>query len=221
MMEAPPHFCYYPDNSFIPHDDVQNFTPSFSRGSSFTYSHHDYRDWLDRGELASRACATSLVVAPFDATGLGFAGNPSTSTSFDQPPEDISAYQDQLWAWTGACAGAIVAPAPMYPSSAEPPCFDASDLRSPPVQLPTPAAMANFLNPHGRSQSESLQSGYDIPPGSAIVAHQISSSAAAIPPRPEEPAVTTQAVPESLSREKKHACTMCHKRCVHGRGFCI
>lgn len=240
--DAPLHFDYYdptPQASHLPmtdpflaQDDGQNFTSGFSRGSSFTYPHQDYRYLLDRGELASRVCTSSLVDGPFDATGLGFAGDPSSSAAFIPVPEDISAYHQPAWdQWIGApgATQGIVAPAPVYPSAAEPPYFGIKDaaanqavasssssttsvVRAPPVQLPTPAAMAILLNPHGRSEGELAQSGYDIPPGSAVLAHRASSSAAALPLRPEEPGVTTQGVPESLSREKKHACTMCHKR---------
>ncbi|KAF9482361.1 hypothetical protein BDN70DRAFT_435995 [Pholiota conissans] len=239
QFETPLHFQYYdqPPSSHLPisdpflsQDDGQNFTSGFSRGSSFTYPHQDYRYLLDRGELASRVCASSLMDGPFDATGLGFAGDPSSNGTFIPATEDISAYHQPWDQWIGATAPppqAIVAPAPVYPSAAEssyfgikdatanhnaPSSSSSSGVRSPPSQLPTPAAMAVLLNPHGRSEGELTQSGYDIPPGSAVLAHRASSSAAPIPPRTEEPIVTTQGVPESLSREKKHACTMCHKR---------
>ncbi|KAF8972534.1 hypothetical protein BDZ97DRAFT_839250 [Flammula alnicola] len=204
---------------FFAQDDGQNFTNGFSRGSSFTYPHQGYRYLLDRGELTSRLCTSSLVDNTLDATGLGFAGNPSSSHTFAGAPEDISAYQQQTWDWIGASSPRIVAPAPLYPAAVEPPYFgiksavnQTSIERSPPVQLPTPAAMAILLNPSGRSEGEPSPSGYDIPPSSAIVAHHVPPSAATTPTRPVEPNATTHGVPEPLSREKKHACTMCHKR---------
>lgn len=199
-------------------DSASNFTNNFSRGSSFTYPHQDYRYLLDRGELTSRLCAPGLVDSTFDATGLGFAGNSSSNATF-VAPEDISVYQQPTWDWTGLQAGEITAPAPVYAAQREPDFFGTkspatmgSAVRSPVAQLPTPAAMAVLLNPNGRSEDEPSQIGYSIPSGSALVANRPSATATR-PTRLVEPVVSSQeCVPESLSREKKHACTMCHKR---------
>ena len=225
-----PHPDYYPSvqgaYSSIPLDqalapeDGQNFTNCFSRGSSFSYPHQDHRYSLDRGELASRLCSTSLVGNIIDATGLGFAGNPSPSARFAVAPEDIPAYQQPTWGWTGAPGAGIIAPAPVYPQPLEPEYFgvknpgnnQTSIVRSPAAQLPTPAAMAVLLNPNGRSEEEPLQSGFEIPPGSTVQSSQgTATSSRHVTTRPVESAVATQGVSE-LSREKKHACTMCHKR---------
>ncbi|KDR68766.1 hypothetical protein GALMADRAFT_256609 [Galerina marginata CBS 339.88] len=203
---------------YLAQDDAQNFATSFSRGSSFTYPYQEYRYLLDRGELTSRLCTSGLVGSTLDATGLGFAGNHASNTGALAAPEDITAYQQQTWDWTGAPNGEIIAPAPVYAAQAEPdyfgiksPGIHASGVRSPTAQLPTPAAMAVLLNPSGRSEDELSQIGYELPHTSALVANH--ASATARPNRIVEPLVSTQEiVPESLSREKKHACTMCHKR---------
>jgi hypothetical protein len=94
-----------------------HFTNGFSRGSSFPYQ--DYRCLLDRGELTSRLCPTSLVDHPtttLDATGLGFAGNPPPGCAFGAP-EDIPAYDPAPWDWFNPSNG-IVAPAPVYAAEA-------------------------------------------------------------------------------------------------------
>lgn len=206
------------DQALAP-EDGQNFTNCFSRGSSFSYPHQDHRYSLDRGELASRLCSTSLVGNIGDATGGGFAGNPSPTTRFAVAPEDIPAYHQPTWGWTGAPSAGIIAPAPVYPQPLEPDYFgvkspgnnQTSIVRSPAAQLPTPAAMAVLLNPNGRSEEEpSSQSGFEIPPGSTVHSSHGNTSSRHVT-RPVESAVATQGVSE-LSREKKHACTMCHKR---------
>ncbi|KAF8168498.1 hypothetical protein B0H34DRAFT_685784 [Crassisporium funariophilum] len=223
-----PQYCHniqsiHPPMSdpYLAQDGGLNFTNGFSRGSSFTYPHPDYRYLLDRGELASRLCATSLVNDnALDATGMGFAGNPSSNTNF-VAPEDISVYQQQqTWDWTGVSNHAIVAPAPIYPAPvAESPAYlgikssrnqGSSVVRSPAAQLPTPAAMAILLNPNARSEGELSQSGYEIPSGSTVaVSHH---TATAMRPSIHPAVEPVLAVPDCLSREKKHACTMCHKR---------
>jgi hypothetical protein len=214
------------DSPLIQEAYPDHFTTGFSRGSSFPYQ--DYRCLLDRGELTSRLCPTSLVDhTTLDATGLGFAGNPPPGCAFG-PPEDIPAYDPTSWDWSNPSSG-IVAPAPVYaaeatgylglckPSGDHP--FSAPTERyqplDPSTQLPTPAAMAILLNPHGRSDREHSQSGYPEThfESSPLVGRHVS---AALRPfvRREGPigTVQNQGTSEGLSREKKHACTMCHKR---------
>lgn len=81
-------------------------------------------------------------------------------------------------------------------------------VRSPTAQLPTPAAMAVLLNPSGHGRAQTPQGAMDPaglssqqPPPAMI---QMPSSVA--------DATALMPVPDILSREKKHACTMCHKR---------
>ena len=203
-----------------------HFASGFSRGSSFPYQ--DYRCLFDRGEFTSRLCPTSLVdhttPTPLDATGLGFSGNPPPGSAFGAP-EDLPAYDPASWDWTTPSNG-IVAPAPVYATEAtgylgmskpsgEHHFSSEQYHHHPSAQLPTPAAMAILLNPHGRSDREHSQSGYpdthfESPP---LVGRHVS---AALRPfiRREGPSgtVQNQGTSEGLSREKKHACTMCHKR---------
>jgi hypothetical protein len=83
-----------------------------------------------------------------------------------------------------------------------------SSVRSPTAQLPTPAAMAVLLNPngHGREQTpaqvamDAGLSAQQPPPAMMQMSSGVADATALIP------------VPDLLSREKKHACTMCHKR---------
>jgi len=229
---SPPQPDYYisvqgaysslPLDQTLASEDGQTFTDGFSRGSTFSYPHQDHRYSLDRGELASRLCSTSLVGDIIDATGLGFAGDPSQSARFAVAPEDlVPAYQQPTWGWTGAPSAGIIAPAPVYPQPLETDYFGVkspgnnqmSIVRSPAAQLPTPAAMAVLLNPNGsRSEEEELsQSGFEIPPGSTVHSSHGTGSSSRHVTRPVESAVAIQGVSE-LSREKKHACTMCHKR---------
>ena len=197
---------HYP-HPHLTQDASQNFSNGFSRGSSFAYPHQDYRYFIDRGELASRLCPTSLVDNnPLDATGIGFAGNPSSDNAF-VVPEDISVYNQ--WNWSQPPDHPIIAPAPVYPQ----PAFSVKTptVCSPTAQLPTPAAMAVLLNPNAQlPDHQQVAVDFEIPQPSAI--HTSLTARPAV--HPIEPVVPVQGVPESPSREKKHACTMCHKRQV-------
>ena len=220
MMQAYPDY-HYPHPHHLTQDASQNFTNGFSRGSStsFAYPHQDYRYFVDRGELASRLCPTSLVDNnALDAAGIGFAGNPSSSNTF-VIPEDISVYNQ--WNWSQP-DHPILAPAPVYPHqppfSVKSPSNSISSsavVCSPTAQLPTPAAMAVLLNPNAQLVDQQQQhptqvptTDFEIPQRSAI--HTVRPTII----RPVEPVVAVQGVPDSPSREKKHACTMCHKRQV-------
>jgi hypothetical protein len=215
MMQAYTDYpqAHYPHPHHLIQDVSQNFTNGFSRGSSFTYPHQDYPYFVDRGELASRLCPTSLVDNnPLDATGIGFAGNPSSGNTF-VVPEDISVYNQ--WNWSHPSDHPVVAPAPVYPQQ---PAFSvksaSTNICSPTAQLPTPAAMAVLLNPNaqlGDQQQTQSVTDFEIPQGSAI--HTSVTVRPVVRPV-VEPIVAVQGVPDSPSREKKHACTMCHKRQV-------
>ena len=212
--------AHYP-HPHLAQDASQNYANGFSRGSStsFAYPHQDYRYFVDRGEFASRLCPTSLVNnTSLDAAGIGFAGNPSSSNTF-VTPEDISVYNQ--WNWSQP-DHPILAPAPVYP---QPPAFSvkstsstSSVVCSPTAQLPTPAAMAVLLNPNAQladQRQTQVPADFEIPQGSAIDIHTARPTAI----RPVEPVVAVQGVPDSPSREKKHACTMCHKRQVVAFAF--
>ena len=224
MMEAYPDYpqTHYPHHPHLTQDTSQNFSNGFSRGSStsFAYPHQDdYRYFVDRGELASRLCPTSLVDNNdlVDAAGIGFAGNPSSSSSNTFViPEDLSVYNQ--WNWSQHDQP-ILAPAPVYPQQQQPAfsvksasssSLSSAVVCSPTAQLPTPAAMAVLLNPDARlaadQQHAQVATDFEIPQGSAM------HTARPTIIRPVEPVVAVQGVPDSPSREKKHACTMCHKR---------
>jgi hypothetical protein len=180
MMQAYPDYHqahYHYPHPHLTQDASQNFSNGFSRGSStfFAYPHQDYRYFVDRGELASRLCPTSLV----DNNALDAAGSPSSSNTF-VIPEDILDPDKP-----------ILAPAPVYP------------------QQP---AMAVLLNPNAQLADQQHQTqvatDFEIPQESAI--HMARPTVI----RPVAPVVAVQGVPDSPSREKKNACTMCHKRQV-------
>jgi hypothetical protein len=211
MMEAYGNYPYA--HGHLSEDGSQNYTNGFSRGSSTSFGYPDYRYFVDRGEVgASRLCPTSLVDNnALDAAGIGFAGNPSSSSNTFVIPEDISVYNQ--WNWSQP-DHPILAPAPVYPQPSAFSVKSTSSVCSPTAQLPTPAAMAVLLNPNAQlvdQQQQQIQAAmptadFEIPQGSAI------HTARPAIIRPVEPVVAVQGVPDSPSREKKHACTMCHKR---------
>ena len=233
MMQMYPdyHHHHHPQAQYPHHPQLTDTTSmnGFSRGSStsFSYGHQEYRYFVDRGgggELgtsssssSSRLCPTSLVDNnnALDAAGIGFAGN-NDASSGSNPfviPEDISVYStsSNQWNWTQPDPPPpILAPAPLYPpfslKSPPPPL-----VCSPTAQLPTPAAMAVLLNPNAQHTDFD-----EIPQGSAAAIHTTTTiTARPNVIRPVEPVVlAVQSVPDSPSREKKHACTMCHKRQV-------
>lgn len=198
------------------------FIGDFSRGSPFAYPHPEYAYFPDRGGPSTTIPSTSLAVSSLDATGLGFTGNPSGTDLFLQP-EDIAEYAQESWQWTGQPChglGPLATPAHIAHVHPEPDFFEVdkssgslveSGVCSPTAQLPTPAAMAVLLNhkarPERRHEEGSSSTGVAPPPPLPVVdttphAHQ-NETVAISPPRP---------VPDRsdiLSREKKHACTMC------------
>ena len=132
----------------------------------------------------------------------------------------------------------VVAPVPVLPSPPEATFLPkskeaASFVRAPDPPLPTPAAMAVLLSSNGSGSgsgsSSGAQSVYDISSpvlmgagggveiGIGGLRGQPFGASTAVVPR--DNAVTVGAGPavpasqhEGTSREKKHACTMCHKR---------
>jgi len=145
------------------------------------------------------ASAPVCVSGAFDAAGLAF------------PPEYTAI---QGWQWeTTANPHGFAAPLPPAPPSLLPQLPPASgsslldlpstiksalaptqNLPSPTAQLPTPAAMAVLLNPNAHTRRAMQQ--------------QQQQQLPVIMPD------ATALIPDILSREKKHACTMCHKRSV-------
>ena len=203
------HHHHHPHHPHLAQDGSPQFATGFSRGSSssFGYGHEEYGYFVDRGEVASRLCPTSLVDNnALDAAGIGFAGNASSSSNTFVIPEDISVYNQ--WNWSQP-DHPILAPAPVYPTHSAFPVKSANTVVcSPTAQLPTPAAMAVLLNPNAQlPDTQQPPADFQIPQGSVI-----HTAARPTVIRPVEPVVAVQGVPDSPSREKKHACTMCHKR---------
>jgi len=151
------------------------------------------------------ASAPVCVSGAFDAAGLVF------------PPEytDIQGWQWETTVNPHGFAAPLPFPPPAPPSLLPqlPPASGSSlldlpstiksalaptqNLPSPTAQLPTPAAMAVLLNPNAhtrRAMQQQQQQQQQQPP-------VIMPDATAL-------------IPDILSREKKHACTMCHKRSV-------
>lgn len=194
------------------------FAGSFSGGSSLTYPHQDYRYFLDRGG-PSRLSSTRLTsTINLDATGLGFAGNPSSTSNFHA--EEIAEY-DQRWHWPSDPQQELprqIIPyaAPHDPNPAflldKSTFFQGSIVRTPAAQLPTPAAMAVLLNPSARSDAQTSHVPYTAPlPPTNLIVPGSHAPAAYTSDTAGEVALSHTL---ELSREKKHACTMCHKRSV-------
>ncbi|TFK23711.1 hypothetical protein FA15DRAFT_446538 [Coprinopsis marcescibilis] len=214
-------FGAYP--SFYPPNYLAgvNFTHGFLGGSSQSYALAP--DGLYRGGPAYRASATTSG-EEFDATGLGFSGGSMSGSLFAGEDAAPGYFGDAGWSWAEedqqqqeqaqGLAHGVVAPVPMLPAPPEVSFLAikskgsaaAAIVRSPGPPLPTPAAMAVLLN--GRSRSDGGQGGYDD--GSAGAAAAAAAMPVPVPVPAPQPSVV---VPEnSTSREKKHACTMCHKR---------
>ncbi|KAF8628531.1 hypothetical protein AX15_003842 [Amanita polypyramis BW_CC] len=179
---------------------------SFSRGSPLVYP-QDYQYFSDRGPSSGHSTANFTDNHTVN-TASGFAENSTPGIHMNYHPEDMMAYQHP-WRWTDA--GSVAISTPMYSdadtaeNSLDYQFIDPSTAVS---QLPTPAAMAIMFNHNSQSDVRRPQVSYQVP--SSQVSTQTSATAAR-PSRPE-PGQVLYGVPDSQSREKKHACTMCHKR---------
>lgn len=223
LVPDPPQY-FAPDRLTLNHH-------GFSRGSSLIYSHQEpCRYFPDtRGQDAATAAASSGLVGS-SVTGQTIAGETvaisGNSDFFREPdPEGIPDYQyEQQWQWhaTSESLHGVVTPAVQVTSSSSniAPAFATNKstldtsvfgpaVLQPAAQLPTPASMAILLN-HNNSRSDmrapqAQQSAIEI--GSGIDA----SAQTAVHPD----IMLAQASAENTpSREKKHGCTMCHKRSV-------
>ncbi|KAG6910617.1 hypothetical protein DXG01_009126 [Tephrocybe rancida] len=201
---------------------------SFSRGSSLSCPHQEYRHSNDRGGPVGLAePMSSLSSISLCATGLGFSGH-SVSTNNSFQAEAIAEFPSQeQWQWAPSSEplhGLPLAPVPHAPqlqhaehefaqikrSTADYP-IEPSVVLSPAAQRPTPASMAILLNQTSRSEMDSPQISFHRPSGNAQAQTVPAPQFVPVPQPPLEPDATTQA-DDLLSRERKHACTMCHKR---------
>ncbi|PPQ63546.1 hypothetical protein CVT24_004776 [Panaeolus cyanescens] len=185
----------------------------FSRGSSIPYPQQDYRYFIDRGE-PPEFCSSSLVDSNLDATALGFAPNPSSRNSF-AVPEGISAYHDGNWHWQALSNPPTYTMTEEVPYMGEKSSINHTQTSTPATQqVPTPAEMAMLLNPSSRSQEDSPTDAYEMPPRSATISttHATPAVSRTSTLHSMEQVLAPQAGPEPHSREKKHPCSMCHKR---------
>ena len=201
---------------------------SFSRGSSFVCPHEDYPYMAGRGDPSTSPAAPVYVpgaTSSFDIAGLAFGADNNSAAAVSG--REYS--HEQRWQWECHPATtsshlhphAFVHPPllPQLPTAASPlldlpstiktalTMGQTHNLRSPTAQLPTPAAMAVLLNPNTHTrQIQTPQLAVDVAAQQPPLIIQMPSGV------PDTTALMS--VPDILSREKKHACTMCHKRSV-------
>lgn len=195
-----------PDRVFATDDSC------FLRGSSLSFPYQDYRYFSDRGD-PPRQSSSSLAVG---ATGMAITGETTNGSRGFRTEGIAGCHEQQQWYWPSAADSfhgvAQMPPAPCAPearvSTVKRPMEYTTIVVSPAAQLPTPASMAVLLNPHVRSEQHSAQDPFPQP-------QQVLEGPLPVPVR-HEPVVAEVAAPQSSSdshsREKKHGCTMCHKR---------
>ncbi|KAF8627282.1 hypothetical protein AX17_006327 [Amanita inopinata Kibby_2008] len=193
--------------------DVGDFA-SFSRGSSLCYP-QDYGYFSDRGHSIQHSSQNFVESHHITATVPGFPENTTSGTDLTYRPEDMVGYHQQPWRWPDNPVQGAPAPmsAPFYPELDGPKnSLDYSFVGSAAAttQLPTPAAMAVMLNHNTQPDIRHSQASYQAPLPSSQVTTQASATAAR--PIRTDLVPGLHSVPDSQSREKKHACTMCHKR---------
>lgn len=207
-----------PSDQYLAPNGEVDFTQNFLGGSSPSYSipHDDSRYVFYRGDSYRPAPATTTATGSVDATGaLGFSGSAPLSTSSLFPTEELTGYVDPTWNWNQAQASSygVVAPVPVLPSPPEATFLpikskevpsSSSIVRSPGPPLPTPAAMAVLLRSRSQSDSQGVYDGSTV--GVATMGIRELAGEGMVSVR------GAQGAPENTSREKKHACTMCHKR---------
>ncbi|KAG6901999.1 hypothetical protein C0995_005799 [Termitomyces sp. Mi166 len=206
---------------------------SFSRGSSLSYPHQEYRHPTDRGDSVVAGPTSSPSNTSLCATGLGISGH-SVSTSDGFQAEAIVGFPlQQQWQWAPASEslhGLPLAPVPYAPQSQltehEFPLIkrsrlnypiDPSVVLSPAAQRPTPASMAVLLNQASRTDTRNSPQVSFRPASDAGRSSQAQpASTTQLAEVPQNPAhlVQTTHHEDGFSRERKHACTMCHKRHV-------
>jgi len=195
----------------------------FSRGSPQTYLDYDY--FPDRGDPSRLfECSSSPSTSDECATGVPFPGISCPLSGLDVDvlqTEGIPDYHaQQRWQWSTASEsfhGVTLS------STHKPHRLDLSAIKSsinhrdasttiisPAAQLPTPASMAILLNPNAREERQSQQVPLQQPASrtsNARLSPVVPSARQSLGAEAEQIEVV-----ESASREKKHGCTMCHKR---------
>ncbi|KAG5651100.1 hypothetical protein H0H81_009856 [Sphagnurus paluster] len=166
---------------------------------------------------------------------MGITGNPVLNLNFPQPEGIADFPPENRWRWRNpseSLHGLPLAPLPRGPPL-QIPQHDFAAIKtssveyatephvlSPAAQLPTPASMAILLNPNSQSAANSPRVSYQAPLSTSTrdaqaQLHQPIIQLSSIGRDPSaQPNVMVALPVESLSREKKHGCTMCHKRHV-------
>ncbi|KAJ3783351.1 hypothetical protein GGU10DRAFT_361091 [Lentinula aff. detonsa] len=185
---------------------------SFSDGSPPTgYPDHEYPyHFFDRGGTSTNgnplSSSSTLPVASVNhhATGLSETVNPSSALCNDVYAEDIHPYQ-QTWDLPSSHGHAH---APLTDSAVLCPDFSfksvpySSLVPSPStIKVPTPSEMAILMRPSGTSTTDISPI---VPPTPLNMANDHLSAVHLSSAPPEEEF--------TLARERKHACSMCHKR---------
>ncbi|KAG6854197.1 hypothetical protein C0991_009510 [Blastosporella zonata] len=206
---------------------------SFSRGSSLSCPHQEYRHPTYRGDPVELAEATSsLSSTSMCATGLGFSGHSVLPNDCFQAEAIPDFPLQQQWQWTatssseplhGLSRGNVPHTPQMQHAQYEFPqikrsavdyVVQPSVVLSPAAQRPTPASMAILLNQTSRSDMNSPQAIFHRPSeNSRSTQTQPLPTPELVPvPQPLEPEAPATHPDDMLARERKHACTMCHKR---------
>jgi hypothetical protein len=225
-----PHHYFAPDRLNLNHT-------GFSRGSSLVQPYQESRRYFPdtRGQDAA-AITVSSGLAGSSATGLAIAGGTvavsGSSDFFRLPdPEGLTDYRyEQQWQWpdtSESLHGVTFAAGPVSSSSRNTaPEFalnkstlDAtaftSEVLQPAAQLPTPASMAVLLN-HNNSRSEMRTPQAQQELASGVRRDGNATARPTVPDVHANVALAQASLESTPSREKKHGCTMCHKRSVAG-----
>jgi len=238
---APHHQSYFGAPIYSLHSDQYlatsgevNFASDFLGESSPTYpDSHPHEDYRFSSSIVHRASEASSYYRPLPGStttdGLSATGGldlPSDNTANTglltslYPAEGLALYsghehhhQTAGWNWSQAQQAqahdsihGVVAPVPVLPTQPEAtflpiktkPPVSRSFGHPPDPPLPTPAAMAGLLSSGARSEGQTM--------------YNMTSPAVRAMAAPGVVLPTSADLQENTCREKKHACTMCHKR---------
>lgn len=218
-----------PDEYLAPTQNSLNYG-GFSRGS-LPYPRPEYQYFPDRGRGPSSSLASSSIAdtTPY-ATGMSIAGNPNSSYDAVFRPEGIPEYDlSQQWQWMqpthasihghGASTALPTAHKESTPAIKSTTSYG-TVLRSPAAQLPTPAAMAVLLNHNSNNRSQAPTDHQATPARAPSTGQPIPMQTRTADVELQPSAHTNNHHPETHSREKRHACTMCHKRWANSSLSC-
>ncbi|KAG6817287.1 hypothetical protein H0H87_010629 [Tephrocybe sp. NHM501043] len=220
-----------PSNNFVSPTGLD--LSGFSRGSSLSYPHQEYQHPTDRGGPAWLAePSSSLSSNSLCATRLGFSEHSYSVSPNDciQAEEITEVTLQQHWQWMsgpeplhGLPLAAVPRAPPVqhaqhvFPQIKRNPVdfvIEPSAVLSPAAQRPTPASMAILLNQTLHSDANSPQASFHQPSESSCSVQAPPIPAPHLSPVSQTLELEVPATPSDdlLSRERKHACTMCHKR---------